>query len=59
MYITITDAQGKVVRTIDANLSGSEETLTYSVADFAQGMYFLNVRNNDTVVSQKFVVTRR
>ena len=57
--ITITDAQGKVVRTINAELTGSEETLTYSVADFAQGMYFLNVRNNDTVVSQKFVVTRR
>ena len=57
--ITITDAQGKVVRTINAELTGSEETMTYSVADFAQGMYFLNVRNNDTVVSQKFVVTRR
>ena len=57
--ITITDAQGKVVRTLNAELTGSEETLTYSVADFAQGMYFLNVRNNDTLVSQKFVVTRR
>ncbi len=57
--ITITDAQGKVVRTINTELTGSEETLTYSVADFAQGMYFLNVRNNDTLVSQKFVVTRR
>ena len=57
--ITITDAQGKVVRVINTDLSGSTETLTYSVADFAQGMYFLNVRNNDTVVSQKFVVTRR
>ena len=57
--ITITDAQGKVVRVINTDLAGSTETLTYSVADFAQGMYFLNVRNNDTVVSQKFVVTRR
>jgi len=57
--ITITDAQGKVVRTINAEFFGGEEVLTYSVADFAQGIYFLNVRNSDTVVSQKFVVTRR
>ena len=57
--ITITDAQGKVVRTLNTELYGGEEVLTYSVADFAQGMYFINVRNNDTLVSEKFVVTRR
>ena len=57
--ITITDAQGKVVRTINTELYGGEEVLTYSVADFAQGMYFINVRNSDTLVSEKFVVTRR
>ena len=57
--ITITDAQGRVVRTINTELYGSEEVLTYSVADFAQGIYFLNVRNSDTVVAQKFVVTKR
>ena len=57
--ITITDAQGKVVRTLNTELYGGEEVLTYSVADFAQGMYFINVRNSDTLVSEKFVVTRR
>ena len=57
--ITITDAHGKVVRTLNAELYGSEEVLTYNVADFAQGMYFINVRNNDTQVSEKFVVTHR
>ena len=57
--ITITDAQGKVVRTINTELYGGEEVLTYSVADFAQGIYFLNVRNSDTVVAQKFIVTKR
>ena len=57
--ITVTDAQGKVVRTVSADLYGGEEILTYSVADLAQGIYFLNVRNSDTVLSQKFVVTRR
>ena len=57
--ITITDAQGKVVRVINAELTGSTEVLTYSVAEFAQGIYFLNVRNSEKVISQKFVVTRR
>ena len=57
--ITITDAHGKVVRTLNTELYGGEEVLTYSVADFAQGMYFINVRNSDTLVSEKFVVTRR
>ena len=57
--ITITDAQGKVVRVINAELTGSDEVLTYNVSDFAQGVYFLNVRNNEKVISQKFVVTQR
>ena len=57
--ITITDAQGKVVRIINVELNGGTEVLTYNASDFAQGMYFLNVRNNETMVSQKFVVTRR
>ena len=57
--ITITDAQGKVVRVINAELTGGTEVLTYSVSDFAQGIYFLNVRNSEKVISQKFVVTRR
>ena len=57
--ITITDAQGKVVRVINTELDGSAEVLTYSVADFAQGIYFLNVRNSEKVLSQKFVVTRK
>ena len=57
--ITITDAQGKVVRVINAELTGATEVLTYSVSDFAQGIYFLNVRNSEKVISQKFVVTRR
>ncbi len=57
--ITITDAQGKVVRVINAELTGATEVLTYSVSNFAQGIYFLNVRNSEKVISQKFVVTRR
>ena len=57
--ITITDAQGKVVRVINAELTGGTEVLTYSVSDFAQGIYFLNVRNSEKVISQKFIVTKR
>ena len=48
--ITITDAQGKVVRVINAELTGATEVLTYSVSDFAQGIYFLNVRNSEKVI---------
>jgi hypothetical protein len=57
--VTITDARGKVVRTINTNITSGEEVLTYSVADFAQGIYFINVRNSDNVISKKFVVTRQ
>ena len=57
-YITITDAAGKVVATYNENLLNSETTLNYSVAKFAQGIYFLNVNNNDTVITKKFIVTK-
>ena len=57
--VTITDARGKVVRTINTNITSGEEVLTHSVADFAQGIYFINVRNSDNVISKKFVVTRQ
>ena len=56
--ITITDAAGKVVATYSENLLNSESTLNYSVAKFAQGIYFLNVYNNDTVITKKFIVTK-
>ncbi len=57
--ITITDATGKVVRTYSENLLFNETTLTYNVANFAQGIYFINVRNNDTIITKKFIVTKR
>ena len=57
-HITITDAAGKVVAVYDENLLNSENTLNYSVAKFAQGIYFLNVYNNDTVITQKFIISK-
>jgi len=57
-YITITDATGKVVANYNENLLNSETTLNYSVANFAQGIYFLNIHNNDTVITKKFIVTK-
>ena len=56
--ITITDAAGKVVANYRENLLNSETTLNYSVAKFAQGIYFLNVYNNGTVITKKFIVTK-
>ena len=57
-FITITDAAGKVVARFQENLLDSETVLNYSVATFAQGIYFLNVQNNDTVITKKFIVTK-
>ena len=57
-HITITDAAGKVVANYNENLLNSETTLNYSVAQFAQGIYFLNVYNNGTVITKKFIVTK-
>lgn len=57
-HITITDAAGKVVAVYDENLLNSENTLNYSVAQFAQGIYFLNVYNNDTVITKKFIISK-
>ena len=56
--ITITDVAGKVVANHNENLLNNETTLNYSVATFAQGIYFLNVYNNGTVITKKFVVTK-
>ena len=56
--ITVTDAQGKVVRVISENLAGGQQVLTYNVSGFAQGIYFINVRNNEKTISQKFVVNK-
>ena len=57
-YFTITDATGKVVTKYSENLLGGKTTLNYSVAKFAQGVYFLNVQNDDTVITKKFIVTK-
>ena len=57
-HITITDAAGKVVAAYSEDLLNSESTLNYSLATFAQGIYFLNVHNNDTVITKKFIVTK-
>ena len=56
--ITITDATGKLVAVYNENLMGSESTLTYDIANFAQGIYFLNVYNNETILTNKFIVTK-
>ena len=57
-YITITDATGKVVASYNENLLNNETTLNYSVAKFAQGIYFLNIQNSDNVITKKFIVTK-
>ena len=57
--VTITDARGKVVRSFSTDITAGEEVMTLSVADLAQGVYFINVRNSDRVFSKKFVVTRQ
>jgi len=57
-FITITDAAGKVVANYNENLLNSETTLNYSVAKFAQGVYFLNIHNDDNVITKKFIVTK-
>ena len=56
--ITITDATGKLVAVYNENLTGSESTLTYDIAKFSQGIYFLNVYNNETILTNKFIVTK-
>ena len=56
--ITITDAQGKVIRVINENLDGAETILTYEANTWAQGMYFVHVRNNGKTFSQKFIVNK-
>ena len=56
--ITITDATGKLVRVYDENLLGNDATLTYDIATFSQGIYFINVYNNETILTNKFIVTK-
>ena len=57
--LQLVDAQGKVVRTHSTELEGTEGTWTFSVRDLSEGVYFLNVRNDSTVMTEKIVVTRR
>jgi hypothetical protein len=56
--ITITDATGKLVRVYEENLLGNDATLTYDIATFSQGIYFINVYNNETILTNKFIVTK-
>ena len=56
--ITITDATGKLVRVYDEHLLGNDATLTYDIANFSQGIYFINVYNNETILTNKFIVTK-
>ena len=57
--LQIVDAQGKVVLTHSTELDGTEDTWTFSVRDLSEGVYFLNVRSNSAVMTEKIVVTRR
>ena len=52
-HITITDATGKVVAKYNEELLNSETTLNYSVAKFAQGIYFLNVYLKCDIMNEK------
>lgn len=56
--ITIVDAQGKVLETINQNLSGDEALFTHDVKSYAQGLYFVYVRNNGQLLMQKFILVK-
>ncbi|MCQ2263230.1 MAG: T9SS type A sorting domain-containing protein, partial [Bacteroidales bacterium] len=55
--ITVTDMNGKVVKRIAAEevVNG---VVTFNVSTWSAGVYFVNVRDNDTVITKKLVVTK-
>ncbi len=53
--LTVTDMNGKVVYALDGTHSG---VIVMNVSGWSAGVYFVNLRNNDTVVTKKLVVTR-
>ncbi|MCK9340088.1 MAG: T9SS type A sorting domain-containing protein, partial [Bacteroidales bacterium] len=57
--ITITDATGRVIETIEANILDNETIITNDVSKYAQGIYFVNIKNNDTNLTKKFIVNHK
>ena len=53
--LTVTDMNGKVVYALDGTHNG---TIEVNVSGWSAGVYFVNLRNNDTVVTKKLVVTK-
>jgi hypothetical protein len=55
--VTVTDMSGRVVARLDTR-SAENGTTTLNVSTWSAGVYFVNVRTNGTVVTEKFVVTK-
>lgn len=55
--ITIVDAQGRTMVNASEDLTG-DAVRTYNTSDYAQGVYFVYVRNNGQLLAQKFIVTK-
>ena len=53
--LTVTDMNGKVVYALDCTHNGD---IVMNVSSWSAGVYFVNLRNNETVVTKKLVVTR-
>ena len=53
--VITSNMNGKVVYALDGTHNG---TIEVNVSGWSAGVYFVNLRNNDTVVTKKLVVTK-
>ena len=53
--LTVTDMNGKVVYAVEGTHTG---TIELNVSGWSAGVYFVNLRDNDKVITKKLVVTK-
>ena len=57
--VNIVNMSGKVVESHELNLSSKDESIyTYSLDDYAQGIYFVTIINNDAVLTKKLIIQK-
>jgi len=57
--VNIINMSGKVVESHELNLSSKDQSIfTYSLADYAQGVYFVTIINNDAVLTKKLIIQK-
>ena len=57
--VNIINMSGKVVESHELNLSSKDQSIfTYSLDDYAQGVYFVTIINNDAVLTKKLIIQK-